>query len=419
MAFYPSIPEDDTKVERLLALCSYYNKIYDEADKLYFKVESMDKLQVNVAINTIRKYDDKIYQLTGESLVSNQLSLLSYSYETESFSKVFDIILKVLSIVLTALLSINIFRNIVRPRDTLSALKHRPVKDTSDKESGDERDRKYTVLSPLCHDFHDYSKHALDYAEEMANVVNLFYSTAEDYIEKADKDFSRIMVDIKNLEENANHPDYKNNSKPKSTIDVSETTREHGNGKADSEYKDSFRRSMKFRFSNVIYCTDMVNGSTGVVILDPSHPKVPEIAHRVVVNIDRIEHAVKELSSNEISKNGMFRHVIVPVQFVHAQKNDIIMPSHAFKIIDDALKDVSNQLESVITKFESLTKRATEHNKKLTESIARLSKIEMASNDLWQASDILKDVRKAAGRTIGIVSDFHTIVKGLRIKPYY
>lgn len=419
MAFYPSVPEGDTKVERLLTLCSYYDKIYSEADKLYFEAERMDKLRMNAAINTIRGYDDKIYQLTGESLVGNQLSLLSYSYETESFLKVFDIIIKILGIVATALFSIRVLRSFTRPKDTLSALKHRPVKDASDKDSHNEHNKKYTVTSPLCHDFHEYSKNAIDYAQTMARVVNIFHSVATEYVERSNKDFSDIMVKIKHLEERAAHPGDKNNSTPKGTIDASDTTGEHENGKADREYKDTFSRLMGFGDSNAIYCTDMIHGSTGVVILDPSHPKVPEIAHRVVVNIDRVEHAVKELSSNEISVNAVLRQVIIPVQFVHAQKNDIIMPSYLFKTIDDELKSVSNQLDDAIKKFESLSKTAEEHNKILISSVERLSKIEMPPNELWMVRDILADVRAAASRTTGIVSDFHTIVKGMRIKPYY
>ena len=29
MAFYPEVPVDDSKIEKLLTLCSYYDKIYD------------------------------------------------------------------------------------------------------------------------------------------------------------------------------------------------------------------------------------------------------------------------------------------------------------------------------------------------------------------------------------------------------
>ncbi len=414
MAFYPAVPVDDSKIEKLLTLSSYYNKIYDEADKLYFNAESMDKRDVSKSIAIIRDYDGKIYQLTGESLVSNQLSLLSYSYETESSSNLFDIILKILSIVVTALLGISIFRTLTRPKDTLTILQHRPVKDSSD-HAGNSKE--YYVSSALSHDFHGYITQINKYQKAAANIINLFHGYSEDIIKEAIAKLEYAKGYLKLKEEKFNSPDYKNNGNEKTSYKEKDHERE--GDKVDISYRKGISGHVGLLQGNEVYCTDSKLGDTGVVILNPQHPEVTDLMRKVVENIDHVENAVKYLSNRDIHANGLFRHLIILVRFKSSEKMDIIVPSSALKDIDESCKHFTDQVENAIKSFDRLSKDAINHNKELQSCVERLSKLEIEQRDMWEISQVMGQVREAGALTTGIVSDLHALVKGLRIKPYY
>lgn len=417
MAFYPEVPVDDSKIEKLLTLCSYYDKIYDEADKLYFNAESMDKRDVSKSIATIREYDDKVYQLTGESLVSREVSLLSYSYETESSSNLFDIILKILSIVVTALLGISIFRNLTRPKNTLTILQHRPVKDSSD-HAGNSKE--YYVSSALSHDFHDYITQLNNYQRAAANIINLFHGYSEEAIKWAIKVLSDAKDDLKRFEENMNNPSYIDNGREKTTHKFGAENGGHREGvPVDLNYRKAIMGHVGLQNMNKVYCTDSKLGDTGVVILDPQHPEVTDLMRKVVENIDHVENAVKQLSNRDIQSNGLFRHLIILVRFKSSEKMDIIVPSSALKNIDESCKLFMDQVENAIKSFDRLSKDAINHNKEVQSYIERISKLEVDHRDLWRLKEIMGAVRNAGTLTTGVISDLHAIVKGLRIKPYY
>lgn len=373
----------------------------------------MDKRDVSKSIATIREYDDKVYQLTGESLVSREVSLLSYSYETESSSNLIDIIVKILTLVTGALLGINILRYFSRPKDTLIRIQHRPVKNTggtSDSNTKGERKPKEFLLSApnIFNQDNSVYSNIFSYSVNIERILREFRKYSEDTIGITKKILNNSKVNIEKLSRIISEPGYKAHGHIGNTERLANPM-----GPATSSFKDRILFS-----NNKIFLTDLVHGNTGVVMLSSTEPKVTEDMRRVIQNIGHVESCADRISSGSLDTEGILRNIIIPVQFKSSEKVDHVIGLDIISI-DVVAKTTMASIEDAAKDIDRAAKELINLNKEVKSHIEHLSKVEINNVDMPWVRSILNDVREAGKYTTGIIGDLHVIIRGLRIKPYY